>query len=235
MSCVICFNTVSAIILFYCSLKKPASTLYLTFPSLSDHLVGKTWGTIDHWAIRLESLVKQKRSDRWTDHNASVSVCSNNAASPWRALRASHMRTNFLTSTSHLLLLEFQNTSCKSLQVLLWIQNPLQRVKALMRLSPWIDDSRKCDTVALVTLEWQGPAWKILTVFAPVCLVLSCSPTLSLILLPQNCIRHKDVSLGSVWEEAKQVTNGSREWEAGAWRDVGFSTQASFKGAANGF
>ena len=90
-----------------------------------------------------------------------------------------------------------------------------------MRALSVADDSCKRVTAALVTLERQGPARKLLAAFAPVCLPGLILPPHSrlLILLPQNCIRHKDPSLGSVWEEAEQATSGGGEW--GGWGTTG--------------
>lgn len=51
--------------------------------------------TKDHLRNRFERVMKQTRSDRLSDHNSTLPVCSN-TSSTWRARGASHMKTNFL-------------------------------------------------------------------------------------------------------------------------------------------
>lgn len=55
-------------------------------------LVGQIGASIDHRAIRLERLEKQKRADRGTLHNATVSARSNNVVFAWWAQRGGFTR-----------------------------------------------------------------------------------------------------------------------------------------------
>lgn len=77
-------------------------------------------------------------------------------------------------------------------------------------------NSRLCSCI-----REAGVTEPCLEAFAPVCLVLSCRPAGSLILSPQRCIRHKDVSLWSFCKTAAlMMRSRSEEGKAGLWWDV---------------
>lgn len=74
----------------------PLILLLLVLPFSLDFVVQVViFHTKDHLRNRFERVVKQTRSDRLSDHNSTLPVCSN-TSSTWRARGPSHMKTIFL-------------------------------------------------------------------------------------------------------------------------------------------